>query len=204
MPALWPGAGDGNRTRVSCLEGRCSTIELHRRICLPAMPNREAGETGIEPAFCWRSVTYGKANCIQRSCGREVCNRILDPYISCKQPDTPFVCPAGLKVPAERCLNCRLSALSAKMEGDSHAAMRPRCWWRMEGSNLRAAHLCCAAGDVTAPPRFPAPVLHIPGVRLSGLSCVAAFRIATVFTLRRSRLSGCQIENRKRRFHSAF
>ena len=26
------GVGDGNRTRVSCLEGRCSTIELHRRI----------------------------------------------------------------------------------------------------------------------------------------------------------------------------
>ena len=26
------GAGDGNRTRVACLEGRCSTIELHRRI----------------------------------------------------------------------------------------------------------------------------------------------------------------------------
>lgn len=27
-----PGAGDGNRTRVACLEGRCSTIELHRRM----------------------------------------------------------------------------------------------------------------------------------------------------------------------------
>ena len=25
------GAGDGNRTRVTCLEGRCSTIELRRR-----------------------------------------------------------------------------------------------------------------------------------------------------------------------------
>ena len=114
MPSLWPGAGDGNRTRVSCLEGRCSTIELHRRICLPAMPNREAGETGIEPAFCWRSVTYGKANCIQRSCGREVCNRILDPYISCKQPDTPFVCPAGLKVPTGRIPNLSSFRLSAK------------------------------------------------------------------------------------------
>ena len=55
----WPGAGDGNRTRVSCLEGRCSTIELHRRICFPAMPNREAGETGIEPAFSWRRLAYG-------------------------------------------------------------------------------------------------------------------------------------------------
>ena len=29
------GAGDGNRTRVSCLEGRCSTIELHRRRSQP-------------------------------------------------------------------------------------------------------------------------------------------------------------------------
>ena len=26
------GAGDGNRTRVACLEGRSSTIELHRRM----------------------------------------------------------------------------------------------------------------------------------------------------------------------------
>ena len=30
-----PGAGDGNRTRVACLEGRSSTIELHRRIVAP-------------------------------------------------------------------------------------------------------------------------------------------------------------------------
>ena len=30
------GAGDGNRTRVACLEGRCSTIELHRRIAMGA------------------------------------------------------------------------------------------------------------------------------------------------------------------------
>ena len=28
------GAGDGNRTRVACLEGRCSAIELHRRFSL--------------------------------------------------------------------------------------------------------------------------------------------------------------------------
>ena len=140
--------------------------------------------------------------------------------------------------------------------------LRPRCWWRMKNSNLRAAHACRAADDVTASSRFPAPVLHkpcgispgtisgepllmgcglskgagpmnksppgrtwrnrtavsyrfcvserhtpmshigeyCPGARLSGLSCVAVFRIATVFTLRRSRLSGCQIENRKRRY----
>ena len=26
------GASEGNRTPVSCLEGRCSTIELHRQI----------------------------------------------------------------------------------------------------------------------------------------------------------------------------
>ena len=28
------GAGDGNRTRVSSLEGWCSTIELHLRVCV--------------------------------------------------------------------------------------------------------------------------------------------------------------------------
>lgn len=27
----YAGAGDGNRTRVACVEGRCSTIELHRQ-----------------------------------------------------------------------------------------------------------------------------------------------------------------------------
>ena len=32
LVSLSPGAGDGNRTRVACLEGRCSTIELHRRM----------------------------------------------------------------------------------------------------------------------------------------------------------------------------
>ena len=30
--AHFDGAGDGNRTRVSSLEGWCSTIELHPRI----------------------------------------------------------------------------------------------------------------------------------------------------------------------------
>ena len=29
---IYYGAGDGNRTRVSSLEGWCSTIELHPRI----------------------------------------------------------------------------------------------------------------------------------------------------------------------------
>ena len=29
---VWNGAGDGNRTRVSSLEGWCSTIELHPQI----------------------------------------------------------------------------------------------------------------------------------------------------------------------------
>ena len=48
---LTHGAGDGNRTRVACLEGRCSTIELHRRMCpgrrsyrapgLPVFPGRQ-------------------------------------------------------------------------------------------------------------------------------------------------------------------
>ena len=31
------GAGDGNRTRVSSLEGWCSTIELHPQIHLSAV-----------------------------------------------------------------------------------------------------------------------------------------------------------------------
>lgn len=35
--AAHPGAGDGNRTRVACLEGRCSAIELHRQMC-PGCP----------------------------------------------------------------------------------------------------------------------------------------------------------------------
>lgn len=34
------GVGDGNRTRVSCLEGRCSTIELHRRSVPKAMDHQ--------------------------------------------------------------------------------------------------------------------------------------------------------------------
>ena len=29
---IWNGAGDGNRTRVSSLEGWCSTIELHPQV----------------------------------------------------------------------------------------------------------------------------------------------------------------------------
>ena len=31
---IYSGAGDGNRTRVSSLEGWCSTIELHPQIRL--------------------------------------------------------------------------------------------------------------------------------------------------------------------------
>ena len=42
------GAGTGNRTRVSSLEGWCSTIELH-----PQM----VGVTGIEPATSWSQTT---------------------------------------------------------------------------------------------------------------------------------------------------
>ena len=38
-----PGAGDGNRTRVSSLEGWCSAIELHRRI---------RSRKGVGSAFC--------------------------------------------------------------------------------------------------------------------------------------------------------
>ena len=48
------GAGDGNRTRVTCLEGRCSTIELHRQI------ERTRGKWAALPApaaFILRRVT---------------------------------------------------------------------------------------------------------------------------------------------------
>ena len=37
------GAGDGNRTRVTSLEGWCSTIELHRRMCPRLRSYRAAG-----------------------------------------------------------------------------------------------------------------------------------------------------------------
>ena len=50
------GAGDGNRTRVTCLEGRCSTIELHRQVMprtlwhecpgLPVFPGCQITKTG--------------------------------------------------------------------------------------------------------------------------------------------------------------
>lgn len=56
--------------------------------------------------------------------------------------------------------------------------LRPRCWWRMEESNPRAAHTCCAADDVTASPRFPAP--------FSVFLCRWGISICT------GRLSGCQ------------
>ena len=53
------GAGDGNRTRVSCLEGRGSTIELHRRrrnkqsgemmsLLVPGRPDIVAGIGGLD------------------------------------------------------------------------------------------------------------------------------------------------------------
>lgn len=38
------GAGDGNRTRVVCLEGRCSAIELHRQMC-PGCPLQQHPRT---------------------------------------------------------------------------------------------------------------------------------------------------------------
>ena len=34
---IYYGAGDGNRTRVSSLEGWCSTIELHPRILVTGL-----------------------------------------------------------------------------------------------------------------------------------------------------------------------
>ena len=43
--AVYPKAGDGNRTHVSSLEGWCSTIELH--------PQDVIGVTGFEPATSW-------------------------------------------------------------------------------------------------------------------------------------------------------
>lgn len=82
---LWHpfGAGDGNRTRVTCLEGRCSTIELHRRVRpgqrmndapgLPVFPGCQkqkeedqcAGHcctrvepgAGLEPTACWLQIS---------------------------------------------------------------------------------------------------------------------------------------------------
>src|SRR6185295_2984361 len=47
-------AGEGNRTLVSCLEGRRSTIELHPRHQTPAflkpVPPPEVGNEGFEPS----------------------------------------------------------------------------------------------------------------------------------------------------------
>ena len=42
-----PGAGDGNRTRVACLEGRSSTIELHRRM----VPGADTARSRRVPVF---------------------------------------------------------------------------------------------------------------------------------------------------------
>ena len=47
------GAGNGNRTRITCLEGRCSTIELYRHM---------VRVVGFEPTASsvqdWRYTTY--------------------------------------------------------------------------------------------------------------------------------------------------
>ena len=111
---------------MTCLEGRCSTIELYRQM---------SGGHGLTAGAVFP--------CCQR--------------------------------------------LVRRFEGNPHAAMRPRCWWRMEESNPRAAHILCAADGVTAPPRFPAPVLHISaGVWPGGPS----FRVSLkeeAFTLPRRR-----------------
>ena len=42
------GAGDGNRTRVACLEGRKSTTDLHRRRW-PGLPCKEAPALPVFP-----------------------------------------------------------------------------------------------------------------------------------------------------------
>ena len=39
------GAGDGNRTRVSSLEGWCSTIELHPQLCYEAIQLEDSNIT---------------------------------------------------------------------------------------------------------------------------------------------------------------
>ena len=41
------GAGDGTRTRVTSLEGWCSAIELHRRVC----PGRRSYRAPGLPVF---------------------------------------------------------------------------------------------------------------------------------------------------------
>lgn len=49
MSPLRLGAGEGNRTPVSCLEGRCSAIELHRQIAIDAPNGRKGGRSPPEP-----------------------------------------------------------------------------------------------------------------------------------------------------------
>lgn len=71
------------------------------------MPNREAGETGIEPAFCWWSLGYGKP-AVTNSPAGEVDGPHPGPLYQPNRHDI-VLCSAGLKVPAERCLMCRLS-----------------------------------------------------------------------------------------------
>lgn len=83
------GAGDGNRTRVACLEGRCSTIELHRRVCpgrrsyrapgLPVFPGRQKqkeedfvpGLPRVEPPARLELTTYGLQIRRSTSCSYE-------------------------------------------------------------------------------------------------------------------------------------
>src|SRR5438270_12643316 len=43
-----PGAGEGNRTLVACLEGRCSTIELHPRNVAVSLRERMAATSTVE------------------------------------------------------------------------------------------------------------------------------------------------------------
>ena len=92
----------------------------------------------------------------------EVWNRIQDPYISQIWHDT-FVCSAGLKVPTERCLIFAVFPCCQLIGVNFMQLLRPRCWWRMEDLNPRAAHLCRAACGVTAPPHFPCLFSMFPG-----------------------------------------
>lgn len=45
------GAGNGNRTRVTCLEGRYSTIELYRQIA-------QRLASGVPPFMGWRLFVF--------------------------------------------------------------------------------------------------------------------------------------------------
>lgn len=66
------GAGDGNRTRVACLEGRCSTIELHRRVC----PGRRSYRAPGLPVFPGRQKQKEEDSAAGRLCPRGAAGRI--------------------------------------------------------------------------------------------------------------------------------